>query len=86
MIISIVFTVFKKKIIYFLLKDFIEFNGIFFCLNLEIFSIQFICVFACSAEHNSTIVFPVPVEMFGAFMKKDNWMIFLKKWGTWRTI
>ncbi|ETN76440.1 hypothetical protein NECAME_11664 [Necator americanus] len=24
------------------------------------------------AEHNSTIVFPVPVEMFGAFMKKDN--------------
>ncbi|KIH68901.1 SPFH/Band 7/PHB domain protein [Ancylostoma duodenale] len=25
-----------------------------------------------AAEHNSTIVFPVPVEMFGAFMKKDN--------------
>ncbi|CAJ0609648.1 unnamed protein product [Cylicocyclus nassatus] len=24
-----------------------------------------------AAEHNSTIVFPVPVEMFGAFMKKD---------------
>ncbi|KAI6213100.1 CBN-UNC-1 protein [Aphelenchoides besseyi] len=25
-----------------------------------------------AAEHNSTIVFPVPVEMFGAFMKKDE--------------
>lgn len=31
------------------------------------------CLNSIAAEHNSTIVFPVPIDILGGFLKKDKW-------------
>lgn len=30
------------------------------------------CLSSIAAEHNSTIVFPVPIDILGSFMRKDK--------------